>query len=629
MNRRQALKACGLAAAAPLLSFAAPTRRQPNILFILADDLGWRDTSFTGSEYYETANIERLARRGVYFPNAYAANPLCSPTRASILTGLHPARIGLTAPECHRPPVRLKASVAESAGPTVKTLKCQSVTRLDLEYRTLAETMKDAGYATGHFGKWHLGPEPYDPLNQGFDVDIPHWPGPGPAGSYVAPWKFPTFKERVPNEHIEDRMGDEAVAFMEARKDKPFLLNYWQFSVHAPFDAKADYIEEYRGKLIDDYPQQSPTYAAMVRSLDDNVGKMLDALDRLEIADNTIIVFFSDNGGNMYNVVDDGVPPTNNAPLRGGKATIYEGGVRVPCIVVWPGVTKANTTNNDLIHSTDFYPTLLEMTGVDARQGQRFDGVSLAGTLRGRPLERDAVFCYFPHSPPVPDHVPPSVCVRRGDWKLIRIFHDSDDVDDDGVRQHRYELYNLADDIGEQNDQSAKRPDLVKELDCLVENFLQETNAVTPQPNPDYAPDTTESIGGWQPGANGHAKASIKDGALHIETLDADPQIKTVEVKAPAGSYVFRARMRCECDSDKPAKLFHGGAGQAFSPKRSVALKVTHDGKWRDYRVEFKGVGTTKALRFDPCAGKGWADIDWLRLETLEGKSIREWAFTK
>jgi len=206
--------------------------------------------------------------------------------------------------------------VKDKAPPTKKAIICESATRLKHEYFTLAEMLKENGYATAHFGKWHLGPEPYDPLHQGFDVDIPHWSGPGPAGSYVAPWKFPNFKERTPGEHLEDRMGDEAVKFLEEHRDKPFYMNYWQFSVHAPFDAKKDLIEKYKGKVDPNNPQKCPTYAAMVQSLDDNVGKILAAVDRLGIAERTIIVFFSDNGGNMYNTVD-GVPPTSNAPLRG------------------------------------------------------------------------------------------------------------------------------------------------------------------------------------------------------------------------------------------------------------------------------------------------------------------------
>ena len=214
-----------------------------------------------------------------------------------------------------------------------------SVTRLSTEYYTLPEALRDGGYATGHFGKWHLGHEPYSPLQHGFDVDIPHWPGPGPAGSYVAPWKFPDFDPDTPSEHIEDRMATEAVAFLQQHRNQPFFLNYWMFSVHAPFDAKKNLIDKYRTKVDPRDPQRCPTYAAMVESMDDAVGTLLDAIDRLGLTERTIIVLASDNGGNMYNEVE-GERPTSNSPLRGGKATMYEGGVRGPCVVVWPGVVE-------------------------------------------------------------------------------------------------------------------------------------------------------------------------------------------------------------------------------------------------------------------------------------------------
>ena len=237
---------------------AAPVK--PNVIFILADDLGWSDTTLYGhTAYYKTPNVERLAKRGMLFTRAYSASPLCSPTRSSVMTGQSPARTGITAPVCHMPQVKLKATVKDKAGSGSKALICDSVTRLDTNYFTLAEAFKAAGYATGHFGKWHLGPEPYSPLQQGFDVDLPHWSGPGPAGSFVAPWKFKDFKENYPLEHIEDRMSEEAVAWMEKQKDHPFFMNYWQFSVHAPFNAKANLIEKYRGTINTNDAQHSPT----------------------------------------------------------------------------------------------------------------------------------------------------------------------------------------------------------------------------------------------------------------------------------------------------------------------------------------------------------------------------------
>ncbi|MDB4713311.1 sulfatase, partial [bacterium] len=313
-----------------LLFFTASfsSARKPNVVFILADDLGWADTTLFGhTRLYQTPNIERLAKRGMTFSRAYSASPLCSPTRASILTGQNPARIGLTAPNCHLPPVHLKARPGKSAAPGQKAIQPDSATRLRTDIPTLGKTLQSAGYKTAHFGKWHLGPEPYSPLEQGFEIDIPHWHGPGPKGSFVAPWSYPDFDPNHPKEHIEDRMAEEAVAFIEKNKDSSFFLNYWMFSVHAPFNAKEELIEKYRPLIDPKDPQRSPTYAAMVESMDDAVGTLLDALDRLKIADNTIIIFFSDNGGNMYNVVDD-TSPTSNYPLKGGKASQFEGGIR-------------------------------------------------------------------------------------------------------------------------------------------------------------------------------------------------------------------------------------------------------------------------------------------------------------
>ncbi|HYW79000.1 MAG TPA: sulfatase, partial [Thermoguttaceae bacterium] len=330
---------------------------KPNVVLILADDLGWSDTTLFGTtKFYRTPNIERMSARGMTFTHAYASSPLCSPTRASILTGLSPARTGITAPVCHMPKILLAATPGLSASPQSKSILPNSATRLDTEHYTLAETLKDNGYATGHFGKWHLGAEPYSPLQHGFDVDVPHWPGPGPAGSYVAPWKFPDFDPDTPDEHIEDRMAKEAVAFMETHRNEPFFLNYWMFSVHAPFDAKQALIDQYKKKIDPNDPQRSPTYAAMVESMDDAVGTLLDTLDRLQVADHTIIVFASDNGGNMYNEVDE-TTPTSNLPLRGGKATMYEGGIRGPAVVVYPGVVEKASRSDTPIQSADFYPT--------------------------------------------------------------------------------------------------------------------------------------------------------------------------------------------------------------------------------------------------------------------------------
>jgi len=474
---------------AALIIFAANAiyaTTRPNVVFILADDLGWSDTTLYGTtSFYETPNIQRLAKRGLLFTNAYTVHPLCSPTRSSIMTGLDPARTGFTSAAGHVASATLKKQLSPRARADQKALTPISVSRLDTKYTTLAETMKAAGYATGHFGKWHLGREPYSPLQHGFDVDIPHWAGPGPAGSYVAPWKFPAtldFDPAVPDEHIEDRMADEAVAFISANRDKPFFLNYWAFSVHGPWDGKKRLVDKYAKKADHTNPQRLPVYGAMVESLDDAVGRLLDTLDRLQLTDNTIIVFFSDNGGNMYSRID-GLPPTSNTPLRGGKATIYEGGTRVPCAVVWPGRTKAGTTTPALLSSTDWYPTLLEMVQIENPIGIRFDGISQVPAILGKTAPRDSVICFAPNYFPRPETIP-STYIRRGPWKLIRFHADGKQGAD------RFELYNLDIDIGESKNVADANPTLVRQLNDAIGTYLKNVEAVVPVPNPDFDIDT-------------------------------------------------------------------------------------------------------------------------------------------
>ncbi|MCL5271641.1 MAG: sulfatase-like hydrolase/transferase [bacterium] len=468
--------------------------RKPNVIFILADDLGWRDTSLYGSKFFETPNIELLAQRGMMFTNAYAANPLCSPTRSSIMTGLWPARTGITTPSCHVEDVILEKDLMTRAAPARKAIVASSVTRLKLEYFTLAESLHEAGYATGHFGKWHLGRDPYNPQHQGFDVDIPHWFGPNPP-AYLSPWKFSTwaktpwkvpYDDGKPGEDIEDRMGDEVVKFIRAHKDGPFYVNYWCFSVHGPWQGKPELVEKYRKKADPDSPQHHPIMGAMIETMDDNVGKVLRALDELGVADNTIIVFFGDNGGVHWPQKTlegyENVPITSNAPLRGGKATLYEGGTREPCVVVWPGVTPPGSKSDEVVSSVDFYPTLVGAIGARIQKDQPPDGVDILPALKGGTLAREAIFCHFPHTTGVPDGGFPGTWVRKGDWKLIRCYCDSSRQTD------RYELYNLKDDIGETKNLADAMPDRVKELDALIARFLRETKAVIPIPNPAYDP---------------------------------------------------------------------------------------------------------------------------------------------
>jgi len=619
--------------------------RSRNIVFILADDLGWSDTTLYGTtKFYETPNIERLSKRGMTFTNAYAASPLCSPTRSAILTGLNPARTGLTAPNCHLPAVKLKATRAPSGAANQKAASVSSVTRLDPKYYTVSEALQDAGYATGHFGKWHLGGEPFSPLENGFDVDIPHWPGPGPAGSFVAPWKYPDFDPNTPDEHIEDRMASEAVEFMERNKDQPFFLNYWMFSVHAPFDAKKDLIEKYRSKIDAVSEQKSPTYAAMVESMDDAVGTLLDAIDRLGIADNTIIVFASDNGGNMYNWVDETVP-TSNAPLRGGKATMYEGGVRGPCTVVWPNRTKADSRSSEVIQSCDFYPTILEMLDMEKKEDQEFDGVSIVAALEGGQLDRAAIFTYFPHSPGVPDWLPPSVSIHKGDWKLIRLFNNGQDG------AHRWKLFNLADDIGEKTDLAASQPKRVKELDARITRFLEDTQAVVPVSNPNFDPlnydvaeegkaepkgknpkkpvakrPPTPRVAGWQ--AAGTASLKLDDNKLVVTSDGGDPFLTfDLPDELPPGNLTLKVTITSNSSGGGQVFWAHKLSRPKFVAARRAEFEMTHNGKPHAVSVVIPSKNPLTAIRLDPAKGAGEITISSAEIFN-DGKSIYQWDFS-
>lgn len=594
-----------------------PAKQRPNVILILADDLGWSDTTLMGNtRLYRTPNLERLARRGMVFTRAYSASPLCSPTRASILTGQHPARLGITAPVCHLPEQRLTPSVRLSSPANSAATIVDSATRLDAKRVSLATRLRDAGYATGHFGKWHLGPEPYSPREQGFDVDIPHHPGPGPAGSFVAPWKFKNFKERTPAEHIEDRIADEAVAWIEQQRGQPFFLNYWQFSVHAPFDAKDALIEDYRSRIDPADAQRSPTYAAMVHSLDDGVGKILDAVDRLGIADNTAILFYSDNGGNMYSEVD-GTVPTSNRPLRGGKATLYEGGIRVPAVVSWPGVTPPGGRSDAIVQSTDLYPTLLSLLGLEPTTDHPLDGVDLSPALRGEPFDRGPMFTYFPHLTRVPDHLPPGVSVHRGDWKLIRLFFEGSEG------RHAYRLYNLREDLGERQDLSARQSNLVQELDSLIDRFLDITAAVTPIRNPNHDPAAPQTpAAGNRPGPrrferwnlSGNAELSRDGDGLQLRSTGGDPWIATNDL--PAGLRgPFKVRLSLRSTAAGPGMIYYRTpAHPKFDRAQSVTFDLRHDGQFRDYEIALP-IEALVAVRLDPGNAPGEIEIRGFLIE--------------
>ena len=563
---------------------------RPNVVMILADDLGWSDSSLYGTTaLHRTPNIQRLAARGVTFTRAYAASPLCSPTRASILTGQTPARHGSTSPVHHLSEVRLEPQARPHGPPGDRACVVQSVSRLDAGLPTLGRLLRAAGYRTAHVGKWHLGAEPFSPLEHGFEVDVPHTSGPGPGGNFVAPWSFGRFAPRSPDEHVEDRMAAEAVAWMESVKDEPFYLQYWQFSVHAPYDAKESLVAEYRARVDPSAAQRSATYAAMVHSLDDAVGTLLDAIDRLGIADRTIVVFTSDNGGNCYDGIPetaaDGTafiaPPTSNAPLRGGKATIYEGGIRVPEVIVWPGVAPPGSRCDALTQCTDLYPTLLAAAGVSVPDGHRVDGVDIRPAIAGRAFDRGAVFTYFPHAPNVPHWLPPSAAVHRGDWKLIRLFHQGPDG------THAWRLYDLAADPGESHDLAAAHPGVVAALDAELERHLGDAAAVLPLPNPRFDPAAE------RPDLVGVQAGGLKVGQTRAERVAA-AKMRQEGRQPPA-----RSRRR------SPRAHRSASTAPGAAPRRPNILVVfTDDHGWADLAAQ----GVDEHIRtphFDALAAAG------------------------
>lgn len=548
-------------------SLAAEDSRPPNVVLFLVDDMGWIDCGAYGSEYYETPRIDELAARGMLFTDAYSANPLCSPTRASILTGKYPARLGITSAVGHQPPRPPgTARIAESAPANRPIILPESLRYLDPAEYTLAEALHDAGYATGHFGKWHLGlTQEYWPERQGYDVAFHGAPDPGPPtpNGYFSPYSFRagTVTPGPEGEYIVDRVTDEAIRFIEAHRDGPFFAAVWQYGVHGPWDYKQAYAREFVDKVDPRGAQANPVMAAMLRSIDESVGRIVDAIADLGLNDETIILFASDNGGNVHsNTESDArkanvkpghpqwrslsryreyagyLPPTNNAPLRAGKGTLYEGGVRIPVIAVWPGRIDAATRSSEPVSTIDFYPTLVDLTGIRLQQPQTFDGLSLAPLLSGETetLQRDALFNYFPHGGP---SKPPGVTVRQGDWKLIRWFETGPDY------PSLHELYDLEGDIGEATNLAAERPDVVAALDARIDAFLAETGAVAPRPNPAYRRATSEAADALQGWVSKGCTTSLAGDYLHVVPNGRSPFLARVRLRG-SGDLELRARVR-------------------------------------------------------------------------------------
>jgi arylsulfatase A-like enzyme len=436
-------------------ALAAPAPK-PNVIFVLTDDLGWTDLGCFGSKFYETPNIDRLASQGMRFTDAYSACTVCSPTRASILTGQYPARLHIT------------DWIAGHKRPFAKLRVPDWTMQLSTDIPNVAKMLKAAGYATASIGKWHLGPAACWPDKQGFDLNVGGCEK-GQPPSYFSPYKIPTLTEGPDNEFLSDRLTSEALTFIESNKDKPFFLYLPHYAVHTPLMAKKEVIAKYKAKADPDASHNNPTYAALIESVDDSVGRLMKKLEELKLSGNTVIVFTSDNGG-LKNV-------TSNVPLRAGKGSAYEGGVRVPLIVTWPGVIQPGSVSHAPVISADYFPTLLDLAGVAAPKAHTVDGESLAPLLRqSGALTRDAIYWHYPHYHP--GGATPYGAVREGDFRLVEFYEDN-----------RAELYNLKDDIGETQDLAAKNPEKTAALRQKLHDWRQRVGAQMPMPNPDYDPD--------------------------------------------------------------------------------------------------------------------------------------------
>ena len=430
------------------IAAAAHAATQPNIILILADDLGWADLACYGNTFNETPNIDRLAREGVRFTQFYAG-PVCSPTRASIQSGQNQARLGIT------------VHIPGHWRPFAKMVEPPVALNLPLEIETFAERLGPTGYKTGYFGKWHLGDAGFGPAEQGWQTAIET------QGNVVPPRVAPGGRRNA------EFLTENAIEFLEANQVGAVLLEVSQSAVHIPLSTTPELLKKYQAKKpMPNYPSR-PDYAGLLEELDNSVGKIVATVDRLGLGANTLIVFVSDNGG--LHREQGGTITTSNLPLNGEKGTLYEGGIRVPCIARWPGVIAGGKTTTTIGGTIDFYPTFLGLAKAAAPKNQVLDGVDLMPALRdsNATLQRDALYWHLPHY----HHSTPATAMRQGDWKLIEFLETG-----------ALELYNLRDDLGEKTNLATKFPDRAKAMQAALKAWRKEVQAQMPQRNPAYDP---------------------------------------------------------------------------------------------------------------------------------------------
>ncbi len=452
------------------VTFAAPrpVTEKPNIVFILMDDLGWADVGCNGSTFYQTPNLDRMAREGMRFTQACAAGPVCSPTRAALMTGRHPARLHLT----DWLPGRGDRSDQKLARPDIAT-------NLPAGAMTLPRALREAGYATAHVGKWHLGGAGAGPMEAGFDLNIAgdHT---GTPLSYFAPFKrgaavMPGLEQSAPGEYLTDRLTTEAEKFMETNREKPFFLYLSHYAVHTPLTAKSNLVAKYRALIKAGATQTNALYAAMVESMDESVGRVLRKLEELKLTDRTLVVFTSDNGG-LSTREGAGTPATSNAPLRAGKGHLYEGGLRVPMIARWPGLVQAGVVEPRPVVTTDWFATLLELAGTSAPGDAKLDSASLVSMLKREAAPRpERLFWHYPHYSNQGGK--PGGAVREGDWKLIEFYESG-----------YLELFNLRDDPGESNSIAGAQAQKANELAKKLADWRKSVGAQMMTTNAGYEP---------------------------------------------------------------------------------------------------------------------------------------------
>jgi arylsulfatase A len=453
----------------------AAEAKRPNIVFLLLDDLGWRDFGCYGNTFHETPHLDRLAREGVKFTNAYAACPVCSPTRASILTGKYPARLHLT-----------DWIPGRKQWPNARLLTPAFEQQLPLKETTIAEMLKPLGYRTASIGKWHLGGEGFRPENQGFDLNV-GGDQRGSTRSYFGPFDMPNLTATTKDDYLTEKLTEAAEKFIDESAGRtPFFLYLPEYTVHIPLEARQAAVEKYRRRLGGkDFP--NPVYAAMVESFDLALASIRAKLEQRNLTSDTILIVTSDNGGLCY---EGGAkaPVTDNSPLRAGKGHVYEGGIREPLLIYWPGVTKAATVCDVPVSSVDFLPTIMEMAGDKASRPGDVDGASLVPLLRGNAgPKRDGLYWHYPHYSN--QGGVPAGAVRDGDWKLIEFYEDGS-----------LELYNLREDPGERRNLVLKEPKRAAELHEKLKRWRSSVNAAMPVTNPKYDPATADQkLTGYQP----------------------------------------------------------------------------------------------------------------------------------